>query len=102
MTVLVTPSTFEIQTTETLPLGFDATALLSPGDTISASGSVLTDIATGLAITLAHVPTVYGNIITQVVVGSQLAPGHEYRLVVSFTAAANEIWSMPLIVSVPF
>lgn len=91
-----------MQTTETLPLGFDATALLSGAQTISAATTVLTDIATGKAVTLANGPSVNGNVITQIVVGSQLAGGHSYRLVASFTAGDDEIWSMPLVIVVPF
>jgi cellulase/cellobiase CelA1 len=102
MTIMVSPPNFEMQTTETLPLGFDATALLSGAQTISAVAVVLTDIATGVAITLANPPSVSGNIISQIVVGSQLVAGHSYRLVVTFTAAASEIWSMPLRITVPF
>jgi len=102
MTILVSPPSFVMQSSEELPLGFDATALLLSGQTVSSPTTVLTDLTTSTTITLANAPTVSGNIVTQVVVGSQLTADHVYRLVVTFTAGTDTTWSMPLQISCPF
>lgn len=97
-----TPAGFEMATTETLPLGFDATALLAGGQTISAPSSVLLNVETGAVVTLADAPTVLGNVITQIIRGpTQLLLNEKFALSVTFTAAANTTWTMVLIITVP-
>lgn len=98
----VSPPTFVILTTEELPLDFDASAMLEDGQTISDQSAVMQSLNDSTIITLADPPTVVGNVITQVVIGDQLTGGAKYRLIITFTAAPGVIWSMPLIVEVPF
>jgi hypothetical protein len=98
----VSPSPFAVFRSEVWPLGFDATALLAVGDTISTPAAVLRDVKARSVVVLAHTPTVVGNVITQIVDGSQLIAGKEYRLEITFTANTNKIVTMPLVISVPF
>jgi hypothetical protein len=95
------PAGFEMGTTETLPLGFDATKLLAVGQSVSAPFSVLKNIDSGKPVTLADSPTVSGNVITQIVRGSALVALTKYALSVTFTAAANTTWTMVLVIYVP-
>jgi hypothetical protein len=100
--IFVTPATAVITTLETWPWGFDATNLLAEGDSITSPVSVMVDTNTGAAVTLSDSPTIDGNVITQIVRGSELTAGHSYRLTVTFTASANTVPAMPLLVNVPF
>ena len=102
MTIMVSPPATTMQTTEELPLGFDTSALLELGQSVTMPSATLTDLTESTTITLANRPSVNGNVITQIVDGSQLSGNHVYRLTVSFTAAADTNWSMPLQITVPF
>ena len=97
-----TPAGFKMGVTETLPLGFDTTALLASGQSPTSPVCVLTNVTTGKAVTLADSPTINGNVITQIVRGpTQLVVDDKFVLAVTFTAAANTIWTMVLVITVP-
>ena len=90
-----------MRSTETLPLVFDATNLLAAGETPSSPYALLTDLYTKevYAAGLSGNPTVSGDDITQTVTGLQ--PGRNYRLAITFTAAAGKIWTMILNLECP-
>jgi len=96
------PSQVSQATSETLPWKFDVTKLLQVGDTVTSPTSVFTDLTIGSDIVLPDLPAASGNVVTQIVNGSVLTAGHQYRLVVSFVANAFTTWSVPLLLTVPF
>lgn len=98
----VIPATFQMASTETLPLAFDTTPLLASMETPSSPTSILTDLTTGSAYSagLSNSPTVSSNVITQRV--TALQPRHRYRLAVSFQAASGKVWTMELLIECLF
>lgn len=96
------PASFQMASTETLPLRFDCTNLLSGAEVPSAVTVTLTDLRerTLYPDGLSGSPSVSTVYITQTV--TDLVPGRSYRLAISFTAAAGKIWTMELLVEVPF
>jgi len=109
----VNPATFVMATTETLPIQFDFTPLLLPGETFTAASSVMTDITNGLSVpvTLSDSPTVVNivdgagvsNGVQQILRGpTELLAAHTYRLTLSGTVSSTKIWSAILTINVPF
>jgi len=98
----VTPASFSMLTTETLPLAFDASTLLADGESVSDVSVTLVSLGDASTVDLADDPSVAGNVITQVVDGSQLSPDQRYRLAVTFQAATDKVWTLPLVITVPF
>jgi hypothetical protein len=98
----VSPATFQMASTETLPLAFNTAALLSGAETPSSPSSVLTDLTTGSAYAagLSGSPSVVSNTITQTV--TALRAGRRYRLAVTFQAAAGKVWTMELLIECLF
>lgn len=81
MTALSTnPPSFQMASTETLPLGQDFGPLLEEGESITALSVTLTDMRTGAArpASLSGEPELSGTVCTQVV--TALKPGDTYRL----------------------
>lgn len=101
-TLRVLPYDFTMATTEKLPLGFDATSLLGPGDVITDVVSVLTDTNTGKVVALVDDPTIDGNVVIQPVDGTVLDASHTYSLNVTFSANASTTWTMTQKLTVPF
>jgi hypothetical protein len=98
----VSPNPFEMASQETLPLTFDATPILLPGETISAPTASLTQIDNGQdysAAGLLGTVAVAGNLLTTTVTG--LVPRKNYRLVVQFSAAPNKVWAPSLLINCP-
>jgi len=91
------PPSRDMATSETLPFGFDVSALLLGGESVTLPTSTLRDTQKNTNVAGLAAPTVSGNIITQSVVGSSLTAGHTYWLVVSFQAATGKIWSVRLV-----
>lgn len=102
-----------MMTTETLPLQFDFTPVLLPGETLSAASSSLTDTTNGgsVPVTLSDSPTVVNivdgaalsNGVQQILRGpTELVAAHNYRLVLSGTVNATKVWSAALTINVPF
>ena len=100
--MLVQPPQVSQATVETVPWEFDFTAVVGSGDVVSSPASTMTDMQTGSQVTLAQAPTVSGNLVTQVVPGSGLVAGHNYRLVVVAQLNPSKVLSLPLIVTVPY
>lgn len=101
-TLAVVPASWEMASTETLPLGFTTTPLLGAGETPSSPSVLLVDLYSGQphAGGLSGSPSVSGNVITQTV--TKLQAQHQYRLLVTFTAAAGKVWTMELILDCVF
>ena len=92
----VSPSTFQMASSETLPLAFDCSALLGQGESVSSPTASLTRTIDGTSYPggLSGAPSVSGSKITVTV--TALEAGFSYRLVVGFTAAAGKVWAMDL------
>lgn len=96
------PATWQIATTETLPLGVDMAALLLEGETITSPTADLVDPDDGAAVEGGvGMPSVAGSVVTQTITGSELTAGTTYRLVVSFVAGGKH-WSTETLVRVVF
>lgn len=95
-TLAVSPPSFEMATTETLPLAFDTTNLLENGESPTNASAVLTDQADGTVVALGVSPSIVSNTIRQTVTGSLLTARHAYWLRVSFTAAVGKVWTIEL------
>lgn len=85
------PAAVGMATTDVIPYGVDMTNALPSGGSVSGVTCLLTDLRTGQKITLEDNPTVAGNVVTQIVRGSQLVAGHYYRLTIVFSAATNTV-----------
>lgn len=98
----VTPQTYDMASTETLPLAFDLSPVLALGETVSSPSCVLTDLTTGRphAAGLSGSPSLATSTVTQTV--TALQPGHRYRLTLSFTVAAGKVRTVELIIECPF
>lgn len=99
--IATNPGGFIMATSETWPLGFDTTNLLINDEVPSLPVSTLTDLFTGETVTLEDEPYIIGNVVTQVVRGSQLTAKHQYSLAVGFTLDAVTIPVMVLTINVP-
>lgn len=82
------PPRLDVASTETLPLAFDMTALLSTGDSIAAPAATLTDLTLGAALTAPRADASGPNVLVTV---SGFEAGHTYRLAVAFTAASLKV-----------
>lgn len=104
--ILVNGNPFTMATTETVPIGIDFTNYLAGGDSVSSPVSALTTTTSGpnagKTITLGNAPTINGNIVTQIVVGSQLAASNSYLLEIMVTLNTNKVMCGALQVNVPF
>lgn len=101
MSILVEPPSFEMATTETWPLGFDFTNLMSPGDAVSGVSVLLVDLnfsTSAVLIGASH----SGNVVMQVLAGTSLLAGHKYRLEVTATLNTDKVATLPLIVRCDF
>jgi len=87
------PSSFLMASAEILPIGIDVTALLSTGQSIGEYSITVTDYATASPVTLADTPAVSGNVVTQIIRGSELQPSSTYRVNLVFNAAPSvAVW----------
>jgi hypothetical protein len=87
------PPKFTMVTTETLRPGFDTTPLLLPGQSPVSAACVLTDLTTDIVSPLDDDPTIEGNIIEQILRGSELIAAHAYELAWTFVVDATTIWT---------
>jgi len=96
--LMVSPSPFEMGSQETLPLTFDATSILLPGESVAWAQATLTQLDNGLAYDAGLVGPVAiaGTDLTATVTG--LLPRKRYRLVVQFEVAANKVWAPSLLI----
>ena len=100
--VYTSPNTVDVLTGEILPIAVDFARLLASGQTATVPTSSLTDLTTGAAVTLADQPTVSGTVLTQIVRGAALTAGHNYRLVVGVTAATTTVWQAAVNITCDF
>jgi hypothetical protein len=99
--VSVSPNAFEMGSLETLPLTFDATLVLLPGEAIAWAQATLTQLDTGLEYDAGLVGPVAiaGTDLTATITG--LLPRKRYRLVLQFEVAANKVWAPSLTIDCP-
>lgn len=93
------PPVLDVATVETLPLAFDVSALLAPGDSVASPAATLTDLTTGLAL---RAPAAIPSGTDVLVTVSGLAAGHRYRLVVAFTAASLKVLATDVLLNCVF
>jgi hypothetical protein len=75
------PSVVEVTTADDLPLVCDFAEMLAGVETIVGVTTTLTDLATGLPVTLTAPPTYTDTSASQPIIGSDLTTGERYRLV---------------------
>lgn len=88
------PSSVSICKTDVIPYGIDMTAALPNGGSVTGVTTSLLDLNTNQHVTLSDAAVTSGNIVTQIVRGSALAPKHSYQLSVVFTAATNTVFTI--------
>lgn len=90
------PASYEMSITESLGLPFDVSGYLGTGQSPASPTSSMVDMGTGDTVDLGD-PTVVAKVITQIVDGSDLDAGHEYLLIVNFTASpSSNVWAVEL------
>lgn len=95
----VSPNPFEMGSLETLPLTFDTTPVLLPGESVAWAQATLTQLDNGedySSIGLLGPVAMVGPELTATV--SSLLPRKRYRLVVQFEVAANKVWAPSLLI----
>jgi len=94
----VFPEYFRMDSWETLPLTFDASALLGTGGQILSATAQLIQLNIGQDYTAGRYGPVQidGTSMTQIV--TQLVPRQRYRLVIQFTSDGLTVWAPYLIV----
>ena len=100
--VSVTPNDFEMASKETLPLTFDATPIMLPGESVIVATASLTQLDNGVDYSttgLLGPVTIAGNDLTATV--TALLPRKRYRLVIQFEVAANKVWAPSLTIDCP-
>ena len=98
----VSPNPFEMGSLETLPLTFDATPILLPGESVAWALATLTQLDNGQdvsAVGLTGPVAVAGTELTATV--TSLLPRKRYRLVVQFEVAPNKVWAPYLVIDCP-
>jgi len=98
----VTPNDFAMGSLETLPLTFDATPVLLPGESVVWATATLTQVDNGLdysAEGLVGEVAIAGSDLTATV--TALLPRKRYRLVIQFEVAANKVWAPSLLIECP-
>lgn len=101
MSVTLTPNTYTMAVEETLPLAFDCSTVPGNDQTITNATSTLTNERTGVTVSIAS-PVIAGTTISQEIVGSDLAVGQSYLLVVSFELDSETTRAFYLTIQVPF
>jgi hypothetical protein len=99
--LMVSPNPFEMGSQETLPLTFDATPILLPGEVIAWAQATLTQLDNGVDYDAGLVGPVAiaGSDLTATITG--LLPRKRYRLIVQFEVAANKVWAPALTIECP-
>ena len=94
-----TPATFTMSVTETLAFPIDMSAYLSSGQSVASPTATLVRLDTNVAVTLSDNPSTSGNVVTQIIRGSELVANERFRLTVNFTASpSSNIWAAELII----
>lgn len=100
--IFTVPDSTTIVTTDKLPIAFDYTANVAVGDTLSSPTTVLTNVLDGTTITPSDAPTVSGNLIIQIVRGSQLTAKGTYRADVTAQLNAAKVITASLYIACPY
>ena len=98
------PPSFQMAVTEEWPLGLDFTDDLGPGDAVTEPiETTLYDTTAGALVTLADSPTIFENTVVQIVRGSALTLGHNYRLEATAKLNTQKVATTALVIqcSVP-
>lgn len=95
------PPTFEMASTETVPLAFNFSNYLAAGEHVTSATCLLTNMRTEAAYAagLSGSPTVAADVVTQTI--TALAGGERYELLVTATIAANKIMTGRLVLTCP-
>jgi hypothetical protein len=88
-------------TTDIIPWAVDFTEQLQTGQTVTSPSTKMIDQGTGATITLSDAPSVAGNIVSQVVRGSELTAGHRYWLIFNYVAGVLTTLGAVLEIDVP-
>lgn len=96
------PDTTTVLTTDLIPIGFDYSANIAPGDALGPVASTLTNVLTGTPITPADAAAISGNLVIQIVRGSQLTAKQSYRLDVTAVLNAGKTITGSLYVNCPY
>ena len=99
--IAVNPDAFLMGSLETLPLTFDASGIVLPGETIGTATAQLVQLDTGAEYSAGRVGqvAVAGTDLTQTV--TALVPRKRYRLVIQFQVAVNKVWAPYLVIDCP-
>ena len=95
------PPALVMATTDTLPITFDTSPLLRVGETPSAYSATLLDTTSGKDVALSDPATLAGNVIEQIIRGSELIAKHVYIITWIFTAAVDTVWTEVTQLNVP-
>jgi hypothetical protein len=98
----VSPNIFEMGSLETLPLTFDTTPILLPGETVAWAQAQLIQVDNGQDYSTAGLigpVAIAGNELTATV--TSLLPRKRYRLTIQFEVAANKDWAPYLLIECP-
>lgn len=97
-----TPAGVQQATVEFIAWGIDMTDILLPGQTPINPVSTFQNLVNKTYITLNYFPTVSGNIVTQIIDGSELKANTTYQLVITFTASpSSNVLASVLTISCP-
>jgi len=93
--LLTNPQRVQMSRSETLPLGWDMTAILDEGDDITSPVITVTKVKPGPIIdvtddAVSGAAFVDQNIVTQTIDGAALTRGHLYEILVTFEAATGK------------
>jgi hypothetical protein len=84
------PSIIQQSTLETIAWSVDVSAEVTQSSgPPSTPSSAMLDKFNGLGVALSDAPTLNGNLVSQIVRGSALTPGHSYRLSFVVVIAGN-------------
>jgi hypothetical protein len=91
-----------VATTEELPIAFDYSLNVVAGDVVASPSAVLHNPDTGAVITPTDAPTVSGNLVIQIIRGSQLTARQMLRLDVTATLNAAKVITASLYIACPY
>jgi len=99
--IAVNPDAFQMSSFETLPLTFDASDIVLPGESIATAIAQLVQVDTGVDYAAGRVGAVAvaGTELTQTV--TALLPRKRYRLVIQFQVAVGKVWAPYLMIECP-
>lgn len=96
------PPSYTMATDESRVLPLDMTPLLEIAETVASATTSLTDksVGRGEVITIPN-PTVATPVVSQLLAGSHLTPGHVYWLRYVVTTSLGTVWTQILTINCP-